>query len=165
MTNRFKITFILLIVLTSCSIKKDTADLNIELIDIHLYNLKKYKAFEKLIKSKDESYNHFVSVSEDIYPYFNSHKLKRESKRFIRKDKSKFIFEANYFPPDMFTDDIIIPTEDNCFVIKCPDGQYDFYLYGEYIETLPDKEHCIIGITTYKNIQEARKHEKIISEK
>ena len=65
----------------------------------------------------------------------------------------------------MFTDDIIIPTEDNCFVIKCPDGQYDFYLYGEYIETLPDKEHCIIGITTYKNIQEARKHEKIICEK
>jgi hypothetical protein len=97
MTNRFKITFILLIVLTSCSIKKDTADLNIELIDIHLYNLKKYKAFEKLIKSKDESYNHFVSVSEDIYPFFNSHKLKRESKRFIRKDKSKFIFEANYY--------------------------------------------------------------------
>ena len=74
-------------------------------------------------------------------------------------------FESNYFPADLFTDDIIIPTEDNCFVIECPDGQYDFYLYGEYIETLPDKEHCIIGITTYKNIQEARKHEKIISEK
>ncbi len=74
-------------------------------------------------------------------------------------------FESNYFPADLFTDDIIIPTEDNCFVIKCPDGQYDFYLYGKYIETLPDKEHCIIGITTYKNIQEARKHEKIISEK
>lgn len=74
-------------------------------------------------------------------------------------------FESNYFPADLFTDDIIIPTEDNCFVIECPDGQYDFYLYGKYIETLPDKEHCIIGITTYKNIQEARKHEKIISEK
>ena len=74
-------------------------------------------------------------------------------------------FESNYFPADLFTDDIIIPTEDNCFVIECPDGQYDFYLYGEYIETLPNKEHCIIGITTYKNIQEARKHEKIISEK
>lgn len=74
-------------------------------------------------------------------------------------------FESNYFPADLLTDDIIIPTEDNCFVIKCPDGQYDFYLYGKYIETLPNKEHCIIGITTYKNIQEARKHEKIISEK
>lgn len=74
-------------------------------------------------------------------------------------------FESNYFPADLFTDDIIIPTEDNCFIIKCPDGQYDFYLYGKYIETLPNKEHCIIGITTYKNIQEARKHEKIISEK
>lgn len=74
-------------------------------------------------------------------------------------------FESNYFPADLFTDDIIIPTKDNCFVIECPDGQYDFYLYGKYIETLPDKEHCIIGITTYKNIQEARKHEKIISEK
>lgn len=74
-------------------------------------------------------------------------------------------FESNYFPADLFTDDIIIPTEDNCFVIECPDGQYDFYLYGEYIETLPNKEHCIIGITTCKNIQEARKHEKIISEK
>ena len=84
---------------------------------------------------------------------------------FIYVSSYFIIFEANYFPPDMFTDDIIIPTEDNCFVIKCPDGQYDFYLYGEYIETLPDKEHCIIGITTYKNIQEARKHEKIISEK
>lgn len=65
----------------------------------------------------------------------------------------------------MFTDDIIIPTKDNCFVIKCPDGQYAFYLYGKYITTFPNKEHCIIGITTYKNIQEARKHEKIISEK
>ena len=75
------------------------------------------------------------------------------------------IFEDNYFPPDMFTDDIIIPTKDNCFVIKCPDGQYAFYLYGKYITTFPNKEHCIIGITTYKNIQEARKHEKIISEK
>lgn len=63
-------------------------------------------------------------------------------------------FESNYFPADLFTDDIIIPTEDNCFVIECPDGQYDFYLYGEYIETLPNKEHCIIGITTYKNIQD-----------
>ena len=75
------------------------------------------------------------------------------------------IFEDNYFPPDMFTDDIIIPTKDNCFVKKCPDGQYAFYLYGKYITTFPNKEHCIIGITTYKNIQEARKHEKIISEK
>ena len=84
---------------------------------------------------------------------------------FIYVSSYFIIFEANYFPPDMFTDDVIIPTEDNCFVIKCPDGQYDFYLNGEYIETLPDKEHCIIGITTYKNIQEARKHEKIISEK
>lgn len=84
---------------------------------------------------------------------------------FIYVSSYFIIFEDNYFPPDMFTDDIIIPTEDNCFVIKCPDGQYDFYLYGKYIETLPDKEHCIIGITTYKNIQEARKHEKIISEK
>ena len=84
---------------------------------------------------------------------------------FIYVSSYFIIFEDNYFPPDMFTDDIIIPTKDNCFVIECPDGQYDFYLYGEYIETLPDKEHCIIGITTYKNIQEARKHEKIISEK
>ena len=56
-------------------------------------------------------------------------------------------------------------TKDNCFVIKCPDGQYAFYLYGKYITTFPNKEHCIIGITTYKNIHEARKHEKIISEK
>ena len=84
---------------------------------------------------------------------------------FIYVSSYFIIFEDNYFPPDMFTDDIIIPTKNNCFVIECPDGQYAFYLYGEYIETLPDKEHCIIGITTYKNIQEARKHEKIISEK
>ena len=74
-------------------------------------------------------------------------------------------FEANYFPPEMFTDDIIIPTQSNCFLIERPDGQYDFYLLGEYIEVYPDKKYCISRIHTYKNIEEARKHEKIISEK
>ena len=74
-------------------------------------------------------------------------------------------FEANYFPPDMFTDDMIIPTQSNCFLIERPDGQYDFYLLGEYIEVYPDKKYCISRIHTYKNIEEARKHEKIISEK
>lgn len=75
------------------------------------------------------------------------------------------IFEDNYFPPDMFTDDIIIPTKDNCFVIERSDGAYDFYLNGKYITTLPDKEYCIPDINTYKNINEASKHEQIISEK
>lgn len=75
------------------------------------------------------------------------------------------ILESNYFPSDQITDDMIIPTIDNCFIIECPEGGYDFYLYGEYIETLPDKKYCISGIHTYKNITEARKHEKIIFEK
>ncbi len=75
------------------------------------------------------------------------------------------ILESNYFPSDQFTDDMIIPTIDNCFIIECPEGGYDFYLYGEYIETLPDKKYCISGIHTFKNITEARKHEKIIFEK
>ena len=75
------------------------------------------------------------------------------------------IFESNYFPSDQITDDMIIPTIDNCFIIACPEGGYDFYLYGEYIETLPNKKYCISDIHTYKNITEARKHEKIIFEK
>lgn len=75
------------------------------------------------------------------------------------------IFEDNYFPPDQFTDDVIIPTLDNCFLIESPTGGYDFYLCGEYIETLPDKEYCISDIHTYKDIDEARNHEQIIHEK
>ena len=84
---------------------------------------------------------------------------------FIYVSSYFIIFEDNYFPPDMFTDDIIIPTKDNCFVIERSDGAYDFYLNGEYITTLPDKEYCIPDINTYKNINEASKHEQIISEK
>lgn len=84
---------------------------------------------------------------------------------FIYVSSYFIIFEDNYFPPDMFTDDIIIPTKDNCFVIERTDGAYDFYLNGKYITTLPDKEYCIPDINTYKNINEASKHEQIISEK
>ena len=84
---------------------------------------------------------------------------------FIYVSSYFIIFEDNYFPPDMFTDDIIIPTKDNCFVIERSDGAYDFYLNGKYITTLPDKEYCIPDINTYKNINEASKHEQIISEK
>ena len=75
------------------------------------------------------------------------------------------IFEDDYYPPDQFTDDIIIPTEDNCFLIERSDGSYDLYLNGTYMTTLPDKQYCIPNINTYKNINEASKHEQIISEK
>ena len=43
---------------------------------------------------------------------------------FIYVSSYFIIFEDNYFPPDMFTDDIIIPTKDNCFVIERSDGAY-----------------------------------------
>ena len=66
-----------------------------------------------------------------------------------------FLYFGSYF----------IIFEDNCFIIKCPDGQYDFYLLGKYIETLPDKNYCVSDINIYKNIKEARKHEKIFLEK
>lgn len=114
---------------------------------------------ENPVSIPDFSINFCDSVLVQRFDSITKNNKRQDSYTF------KITFESNYFPADLFTDDIIIPTEDNCFVIECPDGQYDFYLYGEYIETLPDKEHCIIGITTYKNIQEARKHEKIISEK
>ncbi|WP_443649067.1 M56 family metallopeptidase [Blautia faecicola] len=84
---------------------------------------------------------------------------------FIYISSYFIIFEDNYYPPDQFTDDIIIPTKDNCFLIERSDGSYDLYLNGTYMTTLPDKQYCIPNINTYKNIEGARKHEKIISEK
>jgi hypothetical protein len=97
MTTRFQIIFILIIAFASCTAKKNVVKPDVSIIDTNLYNLKDYQKFENSINSEDKSYNHFVSISKEIYPYFNSRKLKHESKRFIRKDKSKFISEANYY--------------------------------------------------------------------
>lgn len=84
---------------------------------------------------------------------------------FIYISSYFIIFEDDYYPPDQFTDDIIIPTKDNCFLIERSDGSYDLYLNGTYMTTLPDKQYCVPNINTYKNINEASKHEQIISEK
>lgn len=84
---------------------------------------------------------------------------------FIYISSYFIIFEDNYYPSDQFTDEIIIPTKDNCFLIERSDGSYDLYLNGKYMTTLPDKQYCIPNINTYKNINEASKHEQIISEK
>ena len=73
--------------------------------------------------------------------------------------------ESNKEFSDQFTDEIIIPTKDNCFLIERSDGSYDLYLNGKYMTTLTDKQYCIPNINTYKNINEASKHEQIISEK
>lgn len=84
---------------------------------------------------------------------------------FIYISSYFIIFEDNYYPSDQFTDEIIIPTKDNCFLIERSDGSYDLYLNGKYMTTLTDKQYCIPNINTYKNINEASKHEQIISEK
>ena len=84
---------------------------------------------------------------------------------FIYISSYFIIFEDNYYPSDQFTDEIIIPTKDNCLLIERSDGSYDLYLNGKYMTTLPDKQYCIPNINTYKNINEASKHEQIISEK
>lgn len=111
------------------------------------------RRFETLTQKQNESTSSlavivFLSISFLIYI----------SSYFI-------IFEDDYYPPDQFTDDIIIPTKDNCFLIERSDGSYDLYLNGTYMTTLPDKQYCVPNINTYKNINEASKHEQIISEK
>ena len=110
----------------------------------------RFNALTKDTKQSDSCFFKLVTLIAVIFLYFGSY--------FI-------IFEDNYFPADQFTEEIIIPSKDNCFIIKCPDGQYDFYLLGKYIETLPDKNYCVSDISIYKNIKEARKHEKIFLEK
>lgn len=112
--------------------------------------MQRFEVITKNTRTQNSNLFKFFFLISAVFLFFSSY--------FI-------IFEDNYFPPDQFTDDMIIPTKDNCFVIECQNGGYDFYLYGEYIETLPDKKYCISDITTYKNIEEARKHEKIILEK
>ncbi len=98
MKNCLKFTFFLLITtFVSCTVKKNIQKLDIKTIDTNLYNLNDYVVFEKSIKSKDESYDHFVEVSTGIYPFFDRRKLKKESKRFIRKNTTEFINEANYY--------------------------------------------------------------------
>lgn len=97
MTTRFQIIIILIVAFVSCTVKKVAVKADIGLIDTNLFNLKDYQKFENSINSEDKSYDHFVSIDKGIYPYFNSRKLKHESKRFIRKDISKFISEANYY--------------------------------------------------------------------
>ena len=110
----------------------------------------RFNALTKDTKQSDSCFFKLVTLIAVIFLYFGSY--------FI-------IFEDNYFPADQFTEEIIIPSKDNCFIIECPDGQYDFYLLGKYIETLPDKNYCVSDINIYKNIKEARKHEKIFLEK
>jgi hypothetical protein len=97
MTTRYQFIFIVILAFSGCTAKKDAVKVDVCLIDTNLSNLKDYQTFEDSINSEDKSYDHFVSIDKDIYPYFNSRKLKHESKRFIRKDKSKFISEANYY--------------------------------------------------------------------
>lgn len=46
-----------------------------------------------------------------------------------------FIFEASC-SPDEIDSSIIELTDENCFFIQNPDGSYDLYIYGQYIETV-----------------------------
>ncbi len=97
MKNLAKIAFPFILILIGCRATRNSEVKRIDFIDTNLFGLKSYLAFEKSNNSKDESYDHFVEISEGIYPNFNKKKLKKESKRFIREDKSKFISEANYY--------------------------------------------------------------------
>ena len=81
---------------------------------INFYNSVLARRFETLTQPQNKSTSALAAIvflSISFFIYVTSY--------FIT-------FEANYFPPDMFTNDMIIPTQSNCFLIERPDGPVSY---------------------------------------
>lgn len=68
-----------------------------------------------------------------------------------------FTLEPYYIPPDTEGESL---TKENSFFIEKPDGSYDIYYYGEFIENVESLEYYIPDSNIYSSLEEAKEHEK-----
>lgn len=66
-----------------------------------------------------------------------------------------FIFEAHYMSPDNYIENEVDYNKTNSFFVNRPDGDYDFYINAQYIETVDSLKYYSHDIPVYDSLEEA----------